>query len=137
MMRRANALLVALPLLLAPTLGAAQWSGFEDRSAGRAIERYGFDGAAGSNENYYDGDFGDYDGDFRVDRALISRYGLLRNGTGAVFVPMSTQRDATRAPNSAMMKMGSSTERAKGKASGTHQIKSTGHHARHPSPATA
>ncbi len=97
-MRGALALLL---LVSAPSSASAQWSGFVDVSAERDVRRYDFEGAAGSNENYYDGDFGDYDGDGRIDRALISRYGLLFNAGDGAFVPVSTQRGATSGPNSA------------------------------------
>lgn len=78
----------------------AQWAGFEDRSAERGVDRYDFGSAGGSNENYYDGDMGDFDGDGRIDRAVISRFGLLYNAGGGVMLPVSTQRNGTVAPNS-------------------------------------
>ena len=93
---------IALSVLLgAPAIGAAQWRGFVDASGDREVTRYDFEGGAGSNENYYDGDFGDFDGDGRIDRGVISRYGLLWNAGNGIFVPVSTQRDATRGPNTA------------------------------------
>ncbi len=78
----------------------AQWPGFRDVSAEVDTARYDFGTAGGSNENYYDGDFGDFDGDGHVDRALISRYGLLWNAGGGWMVPVSTQRSSGVPPNS-------------------------------------
>lgn len=100
-MRVRAGVLVALALaqLSLPSTGAAQWGGFVERGAERDTNRYTFEGAAGANENYYDGDMGDYDGDGRIDRAVISRYGLLWGRGDGVFIPVSTQRDGTVAPN--------------------------------------
>ena len=76
---------VALVLLL-PVSALGAWAGFSEQSASLGTNTFSFGGtnpAAGdTNENYYDGDFGDFDGDGLLDRALISRYGLLLN-TGA------------------------------------------------------
>lgn len=68
---------------------AAPWAGFVDKAAELRTESFTF-GAANaeafdSNENYYDGDFVDFDGDGLMDRGLGSRYGLLKN-TGAGFM---------------------------------------------------
>jgi len=102
--RRRNtalSLAVALALVGAATPASAQpWSGLREASAELRTERYDFEGAGGSNENYYDGDFGDFDGDGWADRALISRYGLLWNSGGGIMVPVSTQRSPTVPPNS-------------------------------------
>jgi hypothetical protein len=87
-------------LLAAPASVAAQWPGFADVSAEVDTARYDFSTAGGSNENYYDGDFGDYDGDGRIDRAVISRYGLLWNAGDGVMIPVSTQRRNDIRPNS-------------------------------------
>ena len=70
---------------------AAPWSGFIDRSTNLLTSTFSFTGtfpAAGdSNENYYDGDMGDFDGDGWMDRALIARYGLLLNTGGGLMTP--------------------------------------------------
>ena len=78
-------------LLAAPFAHAASWSGFMDRSTNLITSTFSFSGAnpvAGdSNENYYDGDMGDFDGDGWMDRALIARYGLLFNTGGGFMTP--------------------------------------------------
>ena len=89
----------AFLLLLASSAASAQWAGFEDRSGERSVDRYDFGTAGGSNENYYDGDMGDFDGDGRIDRAVISRFGLLYNAGGGVMLPVSTQPNGTVPPN--------------------------------------
>lgn len=99
-MTRWSACALVASMLAVPSWASAQWGGFVDVSADREVARYDFEGAAGSNENYYDGDFGDFDGDGRIDRAIISRYGLLWNAGEGIFVPVSSQRDATTRPNS-------------------------------------
>jgi hypothetical protein len=71
---------------------AADWGGFEDRSDALGTERFDFGAPGGGNENYYDGDMGDFDGDGLIDRAVISRYGLLWNAGGGEFFPVSTQQ---------------------------------------------
>ena len=62
---------------------AAGWPGFIDRSAELRTDVFSFTGikaeAYDSNENYYDGDFADFDGDGQMDRALGARFGLLKN----------------------------------------------------------
>jgi len=62
---------------------AAEWPGFINRSAELGTDIFSFTGtrdeAYDSNENYYDGDFADFDGDGQMDRALGARYGLLKN----------------------------------------------------------
>ena len=95
------AIILAATITLPPHLGAAEpWAGFVDRSDLLRTDRFSFGGAnpeAGdTNENYYDGDFGDFDGDGRIDRGAISRYGLLWNTGGGVMVPVAnTVRGAT------------------------------------------
>ncbi|HAB18812.1 MAG TPA: hypothetical protein DCE44_20525, partial [Verrucomicrobiales bacterium] len=68
----------SLLLLTASFVNAAPWSGFQDRSVELMTSTFSFTGAANpaagdSNENYYDGDMGDFDGDGWMDRALIAR----------------------------------------------------------------
>ncbi|MGK0185975.1 MAG: hypothetical protein ACI9R3_001758 [Verrucomicrobiales bacterium] len=59
------------------------WSGLIDASDKLQTGRYTFKGTnptgGPGNENYYDGDFADFDGDGSPDRGLGARYGLLRN----------------------------------------------------------
>ena len=70
-------ILVSLCVLLTPTIGVAKrashsprpvavqgvpWQGFADKSVELRTDRYDF-AAGGCNCNYYDGDFGDMDGD--------------------------------------------------------------------------
>jgi hypothetical protein len=81
-----------LVLLAAPFAQAASWNGFLDLSTNLLTQNISFTGttnpAAGdSNENYYDGDMGDFDGDGWHDRALIARYGLLFNTGGGIMTP--------------------------------------------------
>lgn len=93
----------AVALLLVSSVSSpafAQWDGLRNASTELRTERYDFEGAGGSNENYYDGDFGDFDGDGWADRALISRYGLLWNSGGGIMVPVSTQRTPFVPPSS-------------------------------------
>ncbi len=84
---------VLVSLLILPTSALAAWSGFIDQSVTLATDTFSFGGsnpvAGDSNENYYDGDFGDFDGDGMLDRALISRYGLLLNTGGGVMTPIA------------------------------------------------
>ena len=91
---------VVLIAAVASPAAAQPWMGLREATTELRTERYDFEGAGGSNENYYDGDFGDFDGDGWADRALISRYGLLWNSGGGVMVPVSTQRSPTVPPNS-------------------------------------
>ncbi|MGI8605416.1 MAG: FG-GAP-like repeat-containing protein [Verrucomicrobiales bacterium] len=83
---------LACLLSLAPP-AAAQWAGFNDQSAALGTNTFSFVGAnaaAGdTNENYYDGDMGDFDGDGWMDRALIARYGLLFNTGGGFMTPVA------------------------------------------------
>ena len=95
-MRSATGLaaIVTLTSWLAPSAaGAAPWTGFVDNSDPLRTDRFDFGGtkpeAGDTNENYYDGDFGDFDGDGRIDRGLISRYGLLWNSGGGMMVPVA------------------------------------------------
>lgn len=88
-----------LVTVLAGPLPGQGWQGFTDRNAELKTAAYDFGAAGGGNENYYDGDMGDFDGDGAIDRALISRYGLLHNLAGGVMAPVSTQK-LGRPPNS-------------------------------------
>jgi len=86
------ALVVLTTILFGSSAYAAVWGGFLDRSTNLLTFTFSFTGttnpAAGdSNENYYDGDMGDFDGDGWMDRALISRYGLLLNTGGGFMTP--------------------------------------------------
>jgi hypothetical protein len=72
-------------------LGSADWQGFVDVSSQLQTHLYTFAGD-NSNENYYAGDFADFDADGRIDRSLISRYGLLWNVAGGLMKPVSTQQ---------------------------------------------
>ena len=71
----------------------AQWTGFVDRSNALRTDRFSFTGtnpeAGDSNDNYYDADFADFDGDGWLDRAVISRYGLLWNSGSGVMLPVA------------------------------------------------
>jgi PKD repeat protein len=86
------ALLVTSVLLALNGARAATWAGFLDLSTNLLTQNISFTGttnpAAGdSNENYYDGDMGDFDGDGWHDRALIARYGLLFNTGAGIMTP--------------------------------------------------
>src|SRR5881396_1613005 len=90
--RRRLALLLLATALISSSAHAAVWAGFVDRSTNLMTFTFSFTGttnpAAGdSNENYYDGDMGDFDGDGWMDRALIARYGLLLNTGGGFMTP--------------------------------------------------
>jgi hypothetical protein len=91
-MRRALALASTLALLAAPSALAQGWAGFVDRGVELNMAALDFGAPGGSNENYYDGDFADWDGDFRMDRAAISRFGLVWNVGDGYMYPVSTQR---------------------------------------------
>ncbi len=83
---------IFLPVLLTPAAAdAGPWQGLVDASDALATDTYGFKGTfpeqIQSNENYYDGDFADFDGDGVPDRALGSRYGLLFNRGGGLMTP--------------------------------------------------
>lgn len=86
-LQRLILLLLAVGCLPHNSLG--QWAGFNDRASQLRTDTFTFGAsnpeAMDSNENYYDGDFADFDGDGLIDRALGSRYGLLKN-TGAGFM---------------------------------------------------
>lgn len=90
---RPHSKLVALALTLSSAPAAAQWSGFADESDRLKTDAFLFKGANGDpdypygNENYYDGDFADFDGDGLADRALGARYGLLMNTGGGLMTP--------------------------------------------------
>jgi PKD domain/FG-GAP-like repeat len=77
--------------LITLSVEGAAWAGFVDRSTNLLTSTFSFTGtfpAAGdSNENYYDGDMGDFDGDGWMDRALLARYGLLLNTGGGFMTP--------------------------------------------------
>jgi len=90
----AASLAALLFLLHLPLAGAAPWAGFIDRSTNLMTSTFSFTGtsnpAAGdNNENYYDGDMGDFDGDGWMDRALIARFGLLLNTGGGFMTPVA------------------------------------------------
>jgi len=72
---------------------AGPWLGFTNESDPLRTDRFSFQGtqpeAGDTNENYYDGDFGDFDGDGRLDRGLISRYGLLWNTGDGTMIPVA------------------------------------------------
>jgi PKD repeat protein len=95
--RLSRFLAVAAASLLMPAgaCAATAWQGLTDESAALQTRTFPFTGsvpaAETSNENYYDGDFGDIDGDGRPDRALNSRYGLLLNTGGGVMTPVRPQ----------------------------------------------
>jgi len=81
---------ITLTLLLT-SHASAQWAGFVDRSGALETDRFPFTGfhpEAGGNENYYDGDLGDFDGDGHPDRLLGARYGLLFNTGGGYMEPI-------------------------------------------------
>ncbi|MEX0641178.1 MAG: FG-GAP-like repeat-containing protein [Pirellulales bacterium] len=61
------------------------WQGFIDKYLELNTGLFTFGPPGIGNPNYYDGDFGDFDGDGLMDRALIARYGLLWN-TGKGFL---------------------------------------------------
>ncbi len=69
----------------------AQWNGLTEASDALQTDTYAFfgqhPGQINGNENYYDGDFGDFDGDGVMDRALGARYGLLMNVGGGQMIP--------------------------------------------------
>lgn len=78
-------------LASAPGFASAQWAGLVDESTALGTDRFAFFGSnpeAGGNENYYDGDLGDFDGDGLPDRLLGARYGLLFNTGGGFMVPV-------------------------------------------------
>ena len=83
-------LLTVAALLSVLPAAHAQWMGLIDRTDIWNTADYDFGVAGGGNENYYDGDFADYDGDGRMDRALISRYGLLWNRGRGQFITVSS-----------------------------------------------
>ena len=95
---------------------AAPWSGFIDRSTNLLTSTFSFTGtfpAAGdSNENYYDGDMGDFDGDGWMDRALIARYGLLLNTGGGLMTPAANTIVGTVVISSSSLKPSSANEAA-------------------------
>jgi hypothetical protein len=70
------------------------WQGLVDRSAPLRTDRFSFTGtiaeAYDGNENYYDGDMGDFDGDGLMDRALGARYGLLKNTGAGLMTPYAS-----------------------------------------------
>jgi hypothetical protein len=72
---------------------AADWGGLIDRSSQLRTDTFSFTGsnseAYDSNENYYDGDFADFDGDGLMDRGLGARYGLLKNTGDGFMTPYS------------------------------------------------
>jgi hypothetical protein len=93
--------------LVARPAGAQAWQGFVDAKVELSTADFHFGAPGGDNENYYDGDFADIDGDYRMDRAVISRFGLLWNSGGGRFVAVSTQR--VRGDGTATAPMGAPT----------------------------
>lgn len=83
-------------LLWCSILCSAQtnWQGLVDRSAALRTDRFSFTGtiaeAYDGNENYYDGDMGDFDGDGLMDRALGARFGLLKNTGSGIMTPYAS-----------------------------------------------
>lgn len=74
--------LIVTWLFLVSSLAAQNWQGFVDANTQLQLSRLRFHGSTTEgpgNENYYDGDFADFDGDGHVDRILGARYGLLIN----------------------------------------------------------
>ena len=67
------------------------WNGLVDRSVQLQTWAYDFGAPGLGNQAYYDGDFADYDGDGRMDRALIAAYGLLWNRGSGLLVPVASQ----------------------------------------------
>ena len=81
----------AAVLFLAPPSPAQQWSGLSGPTESLELWLVDFGAQGGGNTSYYDGDFGDFDGDGRPDRALGARFGLLWNaGGGFMVVPALT-----------------------------------------------
>jgi len=84
-----------MPILLLANPAGAQWGGFTDQSAALSTDAFTFDTATANaerrdgNENYYDGDFADWNGDGRIDRALLAQYGVLLNTGGGVMTPVN------------------------------------------------
>ena len=72
-------------------LQPAVWGGLMDASPQLQTSTFSFTGTIAesydSNENYYDGDFADFDGDGWIDRGLGSRFGLLKNNGGGKMIP--------------------------------------------------
>lgn len=85
--------LLTISVLGFSTAASAQWDGFVDVSETLGTDTYSFSGSrpaqVNSNENYYDGDFADFDGDGWPDRALGARYGLLRNTGDGLMTPFA------------------------------------------------
>jgi len=85
----------AILVVLADGPARAQWAGFADKSATLVTDAFTFDtGIANAerrdgNENYYDGDFADWNGDGLADCALLAQYGILLNTSGGVMTPAS------------------------------------------------
>lgn len=82
-----------LAACLAPASArAGGWQGLEDRSDLLMTDVFAFNGnhpdMINSNENYYDGDFADFDRDGWPDRALGARYGLLFNTGEGLMTPL-------------------------------------------------
>src|SRR5688572_31817590 len=74
-------------------INAAPWAGFVDKAVEFRTDSFTFGPANpeafDSNENYYDGDFADFDGDGLMDRGLGSRYGLLKNMGAGFMTPFA------------------------------------------------
>ncbi|MDZ4781268.1 MAG: FG-GAP-like repeat-containing protein [Planctomycetia bacterium] len=74
------------------------WQGFVDKYLELGTNLYTFGPQGVGNPNYYDGDFGDFDGDGLMDRALVARYGLLWN-TGQGFMnPVAGREGVGQSP---------------------------------------
>lgn len=85
-----HALVLCAWIAAAPA--AAQWAGLTDRSADLRASTFSFGGSnpeAIGNQNYYDGDFADFDGDGLPDRTLGARYGLLLNTGDGLMRPFA------------------------------------------------
>lgn len=89
--RNSFALATLILLFTASLAHAAPWGGFLDRSTNLLTRTFSFTGtipeAYDGNENYYDGDFADFDGDGMMDRGLGARYGLLKNKGSGFMTP--------------------------------------------------
>ena len=87
-MRLMNRLMFVLAIAAGTLSAADTWPGFQDQSTPLNTPSFTFTGTVpemwSANNNYYDGDFADFDGDGKMDRLLGSRFGLLRNKGGGV-----------------------------------------------------
>jgi hypothetical protein len=74
------------------------WQGFIDKYLELNTALFTFGAPGIGNPNYYDGDFGDFDGDGAMDRALIARYGLLWNTGQGYLNPVAGREGVGQAP---------------------------------------